>query len=124
MGHIDSTILPLSENKMMFNEGRISAAQMDAYFGRFGYTAESYIGFSFEDMTEIDVGFNPVSSAWLGINLLQVEPNVVCIETNQTGVKKKMEAHGVEVLTVDMPYTRDFAGAFHCVTCPLVRERA
>eukprot|EP00404_Azadinium_spinosum_P013686 CAMPEP_0180512854 /NCGR_PEP_ID=MMETSP1036_2-20121128/51820_1 /TAXON_ID=632150 /ORGANISM="Azadinium spinosum, Strain 3D9" /LENGTH=131 /DNA_ID=CAMNT_0022524041 /DNA_START=86 /DNA_END=478 /DNA_ORIENTATION=+ len=106
----------------MYNEDRVTHAHMEEMFTRHGYTSDSFIGFSFDDMAPIDVGFNAISSAFLGINMLQISPSTVCILEGQSKVGQKLEAHGFEVLYVDMPYSRDFSGAHHCVTCPLHRQ--
>jgi len=120
--HIDSTILPLSRNKIIFCEGRVSLKEMKQLFEPHGYTDDAFIGFNFDDMSPIPIGLNAISSPWIGMNLLQIAPNVVVIEKDQVKVREKLQKHGVEVLDVTIPYTRDFAGALHCVTCPLKRQ--
>jgi len=55
------------------------------------------------------------------MNLLQLSSKTVVVEANQTRLKEILESHDFEVMAVSMPWTRDFGGSLHCVTCPLNR---
>eukprot|EP00928_Gymnodinium_smaydae_P037163 TRINITY_DN25838_c0_g1_i2.p1 TRINITY_DN25838_c0_g1~~TRINITY_DN25838_c0_g1_i2.p1 ORF type:complete len:457 (-),score=2.62 TRINITY_DN25838_c0_g1_i2:7-1275(-) len=122
--HVDTTILPLSKEKLLFNADWVTLDKMREYFGPYGYTNENaFIGITRDDIVPTRAHFLPVASQYIAMNVLQLSSSTVIVEAAQTKIANKLRSHGFEVLSVSLPYTRDFAGGLHCVTAPLFRAR-
>lgn len=121
--HIDTTILPLSDKKILYNKDSLSRATMQELFAPHGYDGpDPFIGVGMEDFVPVKTAINPeVASNCIAMNLLQLSSETVVVEATQVHLKEILESHGFEVMTVSMPWTRDFGGSLHCATCPLNR---
>jgi glycine amidinotransferase len=111
--HIDATLMPLCPGKLMIHPDRLRK-----------------IPKSFKDW-EVRVAPQPVqrdghalymSSAWLSMNVLMLNPSTVVVESQETRMRRFMEDWGFDVVSVDFGNVIRFGGAFHCVTADIRRR--
>jgi len=57
-----------------------------------------------------------------GNNILALEPGVVVAYDRNTGVNARLQAAGVELLTIAGGELGRGRGGTHCMTCPIVRD--
>jgi N-dimethylarginine dimethylaminohydrolase len=64
----------------------------------------------------------PLSSEWLGMNLLMVRPDLAIVDSQQQELIRLLEAHRIEVLPILLRHARVLGGGFHCVTLDIRRQ--
>ncbi|MEC3978050.1 inosamine-phosphate amidinotransferase 1 [Amycolatopsis sp. H20-H5] len=64
----------------------------------------------------------PLSSPWLGMNLLMVAPDLAIVDAAQHELIAALERHGVGVLPHTLRHGQVLGGGFHCVTLDTVRD--
>jgi len=110
--HIDASLMPLAPGKLLINEGRVKT--VPAQFRNW----------------EVRVAPAPIldpghtlymSSAWLSMNVLMLDPKTVVVEKHETVMQEFFDQWGFEVIPVDFHNVIRFGGAFHCVTCDVRR---
>jgi len=124
--HIDTTLLVLNKEKIMYNSDRMTLDDVHELCKDHGYPdkKKNYIQVDSADMTMPKL-FDPtmmLSSVYMGFNLLALDPNTLIIDEIQIKLIKKLESHGLKVLTVPMPHSIPMMGGVHCVTMPLDRD--
>jgi len=71
-------------------------------------------------MTNIDLRL--ASSRGMDVNILSIDENTVVVNNRAHGVRKILEQHGFDVISVTLEHGEIFAGGIHCSTLDLVRE--
>jgi glycine amidinotransferase len=61
------------------------------------------------------------ASPWLGMNILNINKNLVMVEEHQVGLMRELEKWGIDSVPVRMRHARTFSGGPHCITTDLVR---
>jgi len=115
--HIDSTICPLKEGLVMLNANRVNESNCPKVFKdweKIYITEEEVVAQYFKDY--------PYASKWIALNLLVIEPGLVLMESGQPYIKKRLEAHGIEVIDTPMDMARTLGGGIHCCTLDLHRS--
>lgn len=113
--HIDTTIMPLRSGLVLLNPERVTKENLPKVF---------------EDWEHlwcpppVDIGFTgqPISSTWISMNLLMVNPGLAIVEREQPALIRALEAKSIEVIPLHMPHARTLGGSFHCVTLDLRRR--
>jgi len=114
--HIDSTISLLRPGLVLLNPERVSEENLPACF-------RSWDKIWCPDMADSPVSSaHPLSSRWIGMNLLMVSPELAIVDADQTDLIKAMERHGLSVLPHALRHARALSGGFHCVTLDVVRD--
>ncbi len=67
-------------------------------------------------------GFMPLSSIWIGMNFLMLNPNLAIVEKKQIHLIKELEKHKVDVIPLQLRHPRTLGGGFHCVTSDIRRK--
>ena len=114
--HIDSTIAFLREGLMLLNPSRIKDINVlpDAF--------KDWDYIMCPEPNEIGYyGNYNNASPWINMNLISINPNLVCIEENQVNLAKELEKHGIESMMLPTRHQRTLGGGFHCVTLDLER---
>lgn len=115
--HIDSTIAFLREGLMLINPSRIKDVSV---------LPEPFCNWDYIVCPEpTDIGHYAGycnASTWINMNLFSVNTKLVALEENQHGLRKELEAHGIECAMLPMRQQRTLGGGFHCVTLDLERE--
>jgi N-dimethylarginine dimethylaminohydrolase len=63
----------------------------------------------------------PLSSPWLGMNMLMLSPSLALVDKNQINLIKLLERHGIEVLPCLLRHGRVLGGGPHCITLDVRR---
>ena len=66
----------------------------------------------------VDIGYEgyPLSSIWIAMNFIMVNPDLAIIDKRQVALIKELEARNVEVIGLQLRHARTLGGGFHCVT--------
>jgi N-dimethylarginine dimethylaminohydrolase len=115
--HIDSTIAPIREGLVVLNRSRVKLENMPAIFSE-----QKWDVIWFEDPVPISFYKYPYASAWIGMNLLMIDPKTAIVDKNQTHLIKQLEQNQIEVWALELRHARTLGGGFHCVTLDLHRE--
>lgn len=75
-----------------------------------------------EDMVDMPSPEHQVSSKWLGLNLLMVNPSLAIVDRHQTGLIRELERRGIDTLPMELRHGRVLGGGFHCVTLDVRRR--
>ena len=118
--HFDSTVIPLRPGLVLFNGDRLNPNFYPPIFKDW-----DKIFFPGDDV--VDVGSNLVGgispcSKYIGLNLLNVNEELVIVDQNQTKLRKVLFEHGIETIALPMRQARTLSGGFHCVTLDLKRK--
>ncbi|WP_190814736.1 hypothetical protein [Saccharopolyspora pogona] len=62
----------------------------------------------------------PLSSSWLGMNLLLINPELAIVDAAQHERVRLLESRGIEVVPHLLRHSRILGGGFHCATLDLV----
>ena len=115
--HIDSTISLLRPGLALLNPARIASA--DALPG----PLRSWEHLWCPPMsTPPPASAHPLSSEWIGMNLLMVRPDLAIVDAAQDGLIAVLERHGIDVIPHVLRHARVLGGGLHCVTLDLRRD--
>ena len=113
--HIDSTIAPIREGLVVLNGNRIKENNVPEVF-------KDWDKIWFD--TPVSTGYwqYPYASAYIGMNLLMIDPHTAIVDKNQKFLIADLENKGIEVWALELRHARTLGGGFHCVTLDLERE--
>ncbi len=57
---------------------------------------------------------NPLSSIWIGMNLIMLAPDLALVDSKQEHLIRALNKHGIEVMGFDLRHSRTLGGGFHC----------
>jgi glycine amidinotransferase/scyllo-inosamine-4-phosphate amidinotransferase 1 len=118
--HIDSTISLIRDGLVLLNPARITnpAQQLPRPLRSWDYLW-------CPPMTTTPTAMaNPLSSEWIGMNLLMVRPDLAIVDAAQHQLIAALENRGVEVVPHTLRHARVLGGGFHCVTLDIRRSPA
>jgi N-dimethylarginine dimethylaminohydrolase len=75
-----------------------------------------------EDMIDDGSTGTLLSSKWVGLNLLMINPSLAVVDRRQTGLIDELECRGVDTLRLELRHARVLGGGFHCVTLDVRRR--
>ncbi|GGK43405.1 hypothetical protein GCM10010124_40220 [Pilimelia terevasa] len=115
--HIDSTICFLRPGLVLLNPERV----------RQDTIPEALKGWDVLWCPPIDEPIAPVlprtlSTPWVGMNLLMVNPEMAIVDRNQPNLIRLLEGKGITVVPRQLRHSRVLGGGFHCVTLDTVRD--
>jgi N-dimethylarginine dimethylaminohydrolase len=118
-GHFDSTIIPLRPGLVLLNSTRVTPDNCPKLF-------DKWDKIYFQDVAPIIVpesGPGSVSpcSPYIGMNILSIDPNTVCIGNTQTSLMRELEKHKITCVPLPMRHAATLSGGFHCATLDLRR---
>jgi glycine amidinotransferase len=116
--HIDSTIALLRPGLALLNPERINDTNLPDVLRKWDAiwcppmntapTASPY----------------PLSSRWIGMNLLMVNPELAIVDAAQHELIRALERNGIDTLLLTLRHARTLGGGFHCVTLDVLRDGA
>ena len=68
--------------------------------------------------------FYPISTPWLGMNLLMLRPDLAVVDAHQTELIRMLEKRGIDSLPLKLRRGRTLGGGFHCITLDVRRTGA
>jgi N-dimethylarginine dimethylaminohydrolase len=114
--HIDSTIALLRPGLVLLNPARVRVEALPAPLRRWDRIW-------CPPMCDVAPALPyPLSSPWLGMNLLMVTPGLALVDAAQTDLIAALEHHHIDVIPHRLRHTRVLGGGVHCVTLDLARE--
>lgn len=137
--HIDSTAMCLRPGLVLLNDTRVNEKNCPPlfkkwdkiYFGDVAPTSEPELKFQKEVRDPIGyqletMGFqtnlHDMSSPWVGMNFLSVDPETVIVDERQTNLIKLLEQHKFTVAKIRMRHIYTQGGGIHCATLDTVRD--
>lgn len=114
--HIDSTIALLRPGLFLANPARVRPDNIPEPLKRW----EMICAPPMVDNERSDIGF--ISTIWLGMNLLVVNPHLAIVDAQQTALIKLLERNRFDVIPLTLRHGRKLGGGFHCVTLDVRRR--
>ena len=113
--HIDSTIALLRPGLLLANPERVTRDNLPAPLKKWDviYTPPM------QSNEPSDIGY--ISTIWLGMNLLMVNPALAIVDAQQTALIALLEKHKIDVIPLTLRHGRKLGGGFHCVTLDVRR---
>jgi len=116
--HFDSTIIPLRPGLVLLNSSRVNPANCPKIF-------EKWDKIYFEDCvvqgTKVP-GYHAPCSAYIGLNILSVDPNTVICDAAQEPLMRELSKYNIECVPVKFRHAMTLAGGIHCTTLDLRRR--
>jgi len=137
--HIDSTVMCLKPGLVLLNDTRVSEKTCPSifkswdkiYFSDVAPTSEAELKHQKEIRDPIGneleaMGFatnlHDMSSPWVGLNFLSIDPQTVVVDERQAKLIKLLENRGFDVVPIRMRHIYTQGGGIHCATLDTVRE--
>jgi|CXWL01.1.fsa_nt_gi glycine amidinotransferase/scyllo-inosamine-4-phosphate amidinotransferase 1 len=137
--HIDSTVLCLRPGLVMLNSTRVNEKNCPKlldkwekiWFEDVAPTSQPELDFQKNVRDRIAknleaLGFqtnlNDMSSPWVGMNFLSLDPQTVVVDERQTNLMRVLEKHKFTVVPVRMRHIYTQGGGIHCATLDTVRD--
>ena len=137
--HIDSTVMCLKPGLVLLNSTRVNETNCPEifdkwdkiYFEDVAPTSDNELKFQKEFRDPIgkeinSLGFqtnlHDMSSPWVGMNFLSVDPQTVIVDERQTNLIKLLNKHKIEVIPIRMRHIYTQGGGIHCATLDTVRD--
>ena len=114
--HMDSTIALLRPGLFLANPARVRPDNLPEPLKKWDmiYTPPM------EDNEQSEIGY--ISTVWLGMNLLVVNPHLAIVDAQQTALIKLLERNQFDVIPLTLRHARKLGGGFHCVTLDVRRK--
>ncbi|MCY9787130.1 hypothetical protein KIK06_24910 [Nocardiopsis sp. EMB25] len=114
--HIDSTICLLRPGLVLLNPSRVCPETIpDLLRGWDVVWCPPMTG------RPTPSGAFPLSSEWIGMNLLMAAPDLALVDSEQSALIRELERHRIQVAPVRLRHARTLGGGVHCTTLDLVR---
>lgn len=113
--HVDATLVPLRPGLVLSNPDR-PCRQIDLF------TNAGWEVVTAEQPTLPDDWPLYMSSKWLSMNILILDPKRVIVERQEEPMARLFQSLGFETIPVDFRHVYTFGGSFHCVTCDIRRR--
>jgi N-dimethylarginine dimethylaminohydrolase len=116
--HFDSTIIPLRPGLVLLNASRVCDGNCPPLF-------RNWHKIYFDDIVvpsqDVHSGL-AACSPYIGLNLLSIDSQTVCVDREQVPLMRALKAQGIECIPLRMRHARTLSGGFHCATLDLLRE--
>lgn len=73
------------------------------------------------DRYDADYLSKSIGSKWIDMNLFSINPNLVVVDQDQTGLIKLLEKQGLDVIPLKLRHAKMLGGGFHCITLDIRR---
>lgn len=136
--HIDSTALALAPGAVLLNGTRVNEKNCPEIFNKWKKlyftdifpAPERTLKFHeevrkkvYQELLELGVrsGLDSVSSPWIGMNVLSIDPKTVIVDKIQTPLIKFLEKNNFTVVPISFRHSY-YMGGIHCSTLDTVRD--
>jgi N-dimethylarginine dimethylaminohydrolase len=137
--HIDSTVLCLRPGLVMLNSKRVNERNCPPLFEKWekiwfedvAPTAEPELTFQKTvrdplakqlEALGFETNLNDMSSPWVGMNFLSLDPQTVVVDERQTALIRLLEQRKFTTVPVRMRHIYTQGGGIHCATLDTVRD--
>lgn len=114
--HIDSTISLLRPGLVLLNPARVKEDNLPEKLKKWDKIWCPNL---------VDTGFTgsrPLSSIWVGMNLLMITPKLAVVDSDQKELIGLLEKNKIDVIQLKLRHSRTLGGGFHCVTLDTKRK--
>lgn len=136
--HIDSTVLALRPGLVLLNAYRVNGENCPQILNQwekimfndilpfpketidFQNNVRNKISKQLADMG-IESNIHDMSSEWIGMNVLSLDPDTVVVDKRQTKLIETLQRHKLDVIPVSFRHSY-FMGGIHCSTLDTVRK--
>ena len=116
--HIDSTWVPLRPGLVLHCGERLAEPELIAYFNINDWEViEAVQPDSWAHLPRLSF-----CSPWLAVNMLNLDPDTVCVEESEVRLAEQLEKYGFEVIPVPFRAVAPFGGGLHCATVDITRD--
>jgi len=117
--HIDSTLVALRPGLLLCSPARVNNDTLPEILKQWDVIYSPPM----ENTGRYDADYlsRSIGSAWIGMNLLSINPNLVVVDHDQTGLIKLLEKQGLDVIPLKLRHSKMLGGGFHCVTLDVRR---
>lgn len=136
--HLDSTILPLCEGKVLLNSARVNEDNSPdllkdwdkLFFNNPAPVCEKELDFHkncrikiHNELKSMGVESNVahISSPWAGLNILSLDRKTVLVHDRQVNLIRELEKWGFDAIPIRMRHCYTMLGGLHCTTLDVVR---
>ena len=118
--HIDSTLVALRPGLMLCNPARLNDDTLPDILKQWDIIYSPPM----ERPVKHDAGYvsRSIGSAWIGMNLFSINPNLVVVDQDQTALIRLLEKQGLDVIPLKLRHSGMLGGGFHCVTLDIRRK--
>ena len=117
--HIDSTFVALRPGLMLCNPARIGDDTLPEILKQWEVIYSPPM--ESPQPQDAETLSRSIGSAWIDMNLLSINPDLVVVDRDQTGLIKLLEKHGLDVIPLKLRHARLLGGGFHCATLDIRR---
>jgi N-dimethylarginine dimethylaminohydrolase len=118
--HIDSTFCALRPGLVLCNPARINEDTLPDIFKQW----EVIYSPPMESTDNFDADYlaKSIGSKWIDMNLFSINPNLVVVDRDQTGLIRLLEKNGLDVIPLKLRHSKMLGGGFHCTTLDTRRK--
>lgn len=114
--HIDTTLVLLRPGLLLANPERVNEDNLPDPLKKWDILyAPDMIEYQYSEL-------KPISSPWLGMNLLMLSESLAVVDSFQTPLIKLLEDKGIDVLPFTLRHGRTLGGGAHCITLDVRRK--
>lgn len=116
--HIDSTWVPLRPGLVLHCGERLAEPELIAYFKMNDWEVVEAV----QPASWVHVSRLSFCSPWLAVNMLNLDPDTICLEESEVRLGDQLEKYGFEVIPVPFRAVGPFGGGLHCATVDVARD--
>jgi glycine amidinotransferase len=116
--HIDTTLMPLAEGKLLINPEFVDEHNLPEVFNEW-----EIIKAPKPESFSTVIGNYRIVSDWMSMNVLSIDEKRVIIEEKQKGMIKTLKEYGFEPIPCPFESYYIFGGSFHCATLDIRRRQ-
>jgi N-dimethylarginine dimethylaminohydrolase len=118
--HIDSTFVALRPGLMLCNPARLNEETLPEILKQWEVIYSPPM--ESQDKYDADYLRKSIGSKWIDMNLFSINPNLVVVDQDQTGLIRLLEKHGLDVIPLKLRHSKMLGGGFHCITLDIRRR--
>lgn len=116
--HVDTTILPLAEGRLLVNPEYVDIDRLPEAFKSW----DILVAPEPDPVAGRLQQFVSLSIRWLSVNVLSIDEKRVIVEKDQPSMIRLLERHGFEPIPCSFASYAPFGGSFHCATLDIRRR--
>ena len=118
--HIDSTFVALRPGLMLCNPDRLNDDTLPEILKQW----EVIYSPPMESTASFDANYlsRSIGSKWIDMNLFSINPGLVVVDRDQTGLIRLLEKKGIDVAPLKLRHAKMLGGGFHCTTLDIRRS--
>ncbi|MFG3817968.1 amidinotransferase [Limnothrix redekei] len=115
--HIDTTLIPLCNNKVLINPEFIDSSCLPEFLSTW-----KLIEAPKPDSFMTEIGEYRIVSDWMSVNILSIDEKRVIVEKKQQSLISLLKSEGFEPIPCAFEDYYIFGGSFHCATLDICRQ--